>query len=190
MTLFEYLGVLISIVLSFGIIRLLDGIPFAFARGRGRGYWVHATWVVLILWLHVQYWWAFWSYKEVDWNYPKFLLALGAPLLIYSLAITLVPRDASAVSSWREHFYGIRVRFFSLYACWISVALLQSWLVLEQAFFVPLRLGQGLFVVLCVSGATFEKPAFQGFLAVLNVALAIWFVTSVFFQQAPLVNGL
>ncbi|MEJ2130832.1 MAG: hypothetical protein P8Y95_04230 [Gammaproteobacteria bacterium] len=187
MTLFEYLGVLISIILSFGIIRLLDGIPSAFARDRG--YWVHGTWVILMLWLHVQYWWAFWSYKEVTWNYPKFVLALGVPLLIYSLAITVVPRDASGVASWREHFYGIRVRFFSLYACWTALTALQAWLVLEQAFFTPLRLGQGLFVVLCVIGAMFGQPAFQGLLAVLNVAVAIWFVTSVFIQQAPLVNG-
>ena len=120
-TLFEYLAVLISIVLSFGIIRLLDGLPSAFVQGRR--YAIHVSWIIVVLWIHVQFWWVFWSYSvDVAWNYPRFLVVLAAPLLLYSVAITLVPRDSSAVQSWREHFYHVRVRLFSLLACWMLSA--------------------------------------------------------------------
>ncbi len=101
MTLFEYLAVFLSIVLSFGVIRVLDGLPAAVRPGRV--YSVHVTWLIIVLWLHVQYWWVFWSYSTgVSWTYPDFLLALASPLLLYSLAITLVPRDSDSVESWRE----------------------------------------------------------------------------------------
>ena len=75
MTLFEYLAVAVAVVLSFGAIRLLDGLPHVLARDRR--HWVHTIWVVNVLWLHAQFWWVFWSYSgDVAWNYPKFLLAL------------------------------------------------------------------------------------------------------------------
>ena len=61
MTLFEYLAILLSIVLSFGVIRLLDGMPSALKQGRG--YVIHSLWVISLLFVHVQFWWAFWPYS-------------------------------------------------------------------------------------------------------------------------------
>ncbi len=185
MTLFEYLAVFVSIVLSFGVIRLLDGLPPAVTRGHR--YWLHTTWLVTVLWLHVQYWWVLWSYNAgVAWNYPRFVLVLASPLLLYSLAITLVPRDPGAVGSWRDHFYRVRARFFSLYACWMLAAGLANWWVLGQPFLNRLRLGQGTFVVLFLIGATTRKPWYHGLLAVLIVLMAVVFITSLFLQPAPL----
>ncbi|HBD99942.1 MAG TPA: hypothetical protein DC060_17300 [Gemmatimonadetes bacterium] len=61
MTLFEYLAIFLSIVLSFGVIRLLDGMPSALKQGRG--YVIHSLWVISLLFVQVQFWWAFWPYS-------------------------------------------------------------------------------------------------------------------------------
>ena len=187
MTLFEYLAVFLSIILSFGVIRLLDGLPFAVTRGRG--YSIHITWVFCILWMHVQYWWVFWSYSTgVAWNYPRFLLVLASPLLLYSLAITLVPRDPDRVEFWRDHFYRVRARFFYLFACWFLAVGLANWIVLGQPLLNRLRLGQGVFLTLFLVGAVSRRPSYHGFLAVLIVVAAVVMVTTTFIEPAPLTS--
>ena len=185
MTLFEYLAVFLSIVLSFGVIRVLDGLPAAVRPGRV--YSVHVTWLIVVLWLHVQYWWVFWSYSTgVSWTYPDFLLALASPLLLYSLAITLVPRDSDSVESWREHFYRVRPRFFYLFAAWIVTVGVANWLVLGQPLLNRLRLGQGTFFLLCLGGALSKRTRFHAIFAILIVLSGFLFVTRTFLQPAPL----
>jgi hypothetical protein len=187
MTLFEYLSVLVSIVLSFGIVRLLDGVPFALARERR--YMIHGAWVGLTLWLHVHVWWVLWSYSgSVAWNYPRFLIVLADPLLLYSLAITLVPRDPATVESWRDRFYELRVRFFLVLAAWMFVVALANWLVLEQPLLSRFRLGHVAFIGLCLVGALSRRPRVQGVLVFVTAAMVVLFVSSTFFEPAALLR--
>ena len=55
---FEYLSVLISIILALGMTRVLAGVgEMLQARSRRRIYWVHAIWIVnLFLYLVVASW--------------------------------------------------------------------------------------------------------------------------------------
>jgi hypothetical protein len=64
MTLFEYIAVAVSIVLSFGAVHLLDGLPQALDRARSL--WPQTLLVINLLWLHVHFWWVFWSYHRVE----------------------------------------------------------------------------------------------------------------------------
>ena len=185
MTLFEYLATFVSIVLSFGVIRLLDGLPAAVQRGRR--YAIHLTWVIAVLWTQVQFWWAFWSYNTgVAWNYPSFLLILASPFLLYSLAITLVPRDSGTVGSWRDHFYHVRARFYYLFACWFVAVGLGNWFVLDQPFLHPLRLFQGIFVTLFLTGVVSKRPWFHGLLVASFIAMLAFSVVFMFLEPAPL----
>jgi hypothetical protein len=60
MTLFEYVTVAVSIVLSFGVVRLLDGLRAA-ALPECR-YWVHLAWIPTKLLNHALYWWGLGRY--------------------------------------------------------------------------------------------------------------------------------
>jgi hypothetical protein len=187
MTLFEYLSVLISIVLSFGIVRLLEGFPFAVRRERR--YLVYATWVALILWLHVHVWWVLWSYSAtVAWNYPRFLIIVADVLVLYSVAITLVPRDPAVVESWRQYFYQRRIRFFVLLAGWMFVVGLQNWLVLEQPLVSWLHLAHVGFIGLCCVGAISPRPRVQGLVVLVTTAVFVLLISSVFFEPAALLR--
>jgi len=117
---------------------------------------------------------------------PGFLLALASPVLLYSLAITVVPRDSEGVASWKEHFWHVRGRFFYLFASWIAAVSLANWLVLGQPFLHPVRLGQSLFFALFLGGALSDRIWLHRLIAVVTVLAAVLFITSTFVQPAPL----
>ena len=110
MTLFEYLAVSFSVVLSFAVVRILNGISDVFARPRV--YWIHAAWVIHKLLFLAYTWWNIWSYREVSWNFLTFLAVLASPSVLYYQASTLVPAQPGSVASWRDHFYAVRQQFF------------------------------------------------------------------------------
>ena len=57
---FEYLSVLISIILALGMTRVLGGVgEMLQARSRHRVYWVHAVWIVNLFLYLVIAWWIF-----------------------------------------------------------------------------------------------------------------------------------
>ena len=81
-TIFEYISVAFSIVLALGAASLLRALPSVFSPGRR--YWIHATWVVSLLFLHALAWWSLWSYSGVEsWTLLTFLLVLLQPGLLY-----------------------------------------------------------------------------------------------------------
>ena len=121
MTLFEYLSVAVSILLSLGMVHILSRIKGVLEGGRS--YWIHTVHVGLILLLHPVYWWMFWGYRDVSWTLPFFLMALVPPSLICVLATSLVPSDSSAIASWRDHYFRIHRSFFGLYVAFtVAVA--------------------------------------------------------------------
>ena len=152
MTLFEYIAVAVSIVLSFGAVRLLDGLPQTLDRSRSFG--PQTFLVINLLWLHVHFWWIFWSYHDVEtWTYPKFLFALIAPGLLYSMAGTTIPRDPGAVRSWEEHYFAVRVRFFTLVACFIFALAVSGWLIRDMPVLHRVRFVQIGAIAVCLAGA-------------------------------------
>ncbi len=124
MTLFEYLSVAVSILLSLGMVHILSRIK-GILEG-GRSYWIHTVHVGLILLLHPVYWWMFWGYRDMSWTLPFFLMALVPPSLICVLATSLVPNDSSAIASWRDHYFRIHRSFFGLYAAFLVVVAAQN----------------------------------------------------------------
>ena len=128
MTLFEYLSVGYSIVLSLTIVRLLGGLPAAVASDRR--YWVHVVWISLVLVRSLLIWWSFWSYHEVAaWNFFSFALVLLLPGLLFMMAATLIPDSTSSVGSWQAHFYAVHRRFFTMLALSLLASVALSHLV-------------------------------------------------------------
>jgi len=65
---------------------------------------------------HFNIWWSLWERREVSssWTYATFLIQLLPPLILYLQATALVTPTPQVVSSWREHYYAGRRRFFGL----------------------------------------------------------------------------
>src|SRR5258708_26145396 len=71
---FEYVTVLISIVLGLGITQILTGIARLIQkRNKLIVYWPHLLWIIFILFLHVQEWWVMYELKTVmQWRFSLF----------------------------------------------------------------------------------------------------------------------
>ena len=111
MTLFEYLAAGYVLILSFSILRGGAGIPYAL-RSTSR-YWVHVVYLSIVLANCLVGFWAFWFYRDVEWTFFGFIITLAVPLLTYVHISLLVPPDPSVVSSWRDHFFGVRIPLFT-----------------------------------------------------------------------------
>jgi hypothetical protein len=129
MTLFEYLAVAFSRVLSLATVRLLSGLSVAFLRERRD--WPHATWIVFVLLTSAMVWWNFWSFRGTDWNFLSFLLILVVPSLLYLQAAALVPESPGNVLDWRAHFVAARTRFFVALGGFFFLISSVSWLLLD-----------------------------------------------------------
>lgn len=179
MSLFEYIAVAFSIVLSLAAVRLLSGLSVAFAPERC--YRPHAMWIVFCLINCPMVWWNFWSFRDFEWNLLAFLCVLGVPALVYLQAAALVPESPGLVRSWRDHFFAARTRFFIALASFFVVISCMSWLLLDFPLLHPARAVQASGFTLSVWGAISTRERLHEvlplvLLALLSIAAAALFL--------------
>jgi hypothetical protein len=184
--LFEYLAIAFSLVFSFAAVRLVGGL--AAALDPARRYWVHLAFVVHELLRVVIGFWAFWSFRDLAWTFPTYLLALVGPGVVYFLAATLVPEDPSSVRSWREYYYDVRSRYFLAILCWVAAVAITTTVLLGQPLWHPFRLVQLAFVCFALVGASSESPRIHATLALISLALPVFAVLTVLLRPGSLAN--
>ncbi|MFM9839457.1 MAG: hypothetical protein ACKVOQ_14405 [Cyclobacteriaceae bacterium] len=90
---FEYVTVLISIILGMGITKLISGLAAIIQRWHNvKIYWPHMLLIILVFVIHIQDWWATYelaSYKY--WRLPTFLFIILYPVILYILTTILFP---------------------------------------------------------------------------------------------------
>lgn len=167
---FDYLAIAFGLVYSVTALRLIGGLPSATAPERR--YWVHVGTLVVLLLGVIASFWTFWSLAEVDWTFPRFMLALAIPGLLYYCAVVMVPENPEAVPSWREHYYAARRRYFVAFGLWGLVTAIGATVNLGMPLAHPARGLQGLVMVLGVLGTVSARPRVHA--AIVLVLFAIW----------------
>ena len=103
---FEYVIVLISIILGLGITTILTGVAELIKHTRPVTLYVpYIVWILLIFVLHIQDWWV--SYRLMEekvWTLPLFLLIILYPINLYILAHLLFPAGLSNAFNSKEFF--------------------------------------------------------------------------------------
>lgn len=104
---FEYVTVLISIILGLGITQILTGIADLFHKiERVRFYWPHLLWVGFVLILHIQEWWVTYELKNYQpWRLPTFLFIMLYPVNLFLLARMLFPSNLKGKIIDLKEFY-------------------------------------------------------------------------------------
>ena len=123
MNLFEFLLVIVSIVLGLGIGELLGGLVRIFRGDLVTGR-LHALWMLIVFQVQVQLAWGLWGLRlREQWRYPEFLLLLLAPMLLYLAAAVLFP-SAGSDENLDAHLMRRRQPFFLLMAAYVLVTAL------------------------------------------------------------------
>lgn len=169
MTLFEYVAVAASLLCSFSAVRLLAGFSAAFRPDRR--YWVHSVFVVQGVVMISMNWWLFWGLRDVDWSYPRFLVALLPLAVVYVQATLLVPADPGLVRSWRDHYFQIRSRFFSLGVAYVVSLTLVTVVLLHHPLLHPRRAFPAAFIGMQAAGALSGDVRLHAGLAIGTVLL-------------------
>ncbi len=184
---FEYLAVLLSIVLGLGVTQLLTGVGrLVQARGRVRAYWPTLVWVALLLLVHVQAWWAMFEMRTHGaWTFLKFLVVLLTPASLYLMAALVLPDVAESTAGGntldlRAHYYAQTRWFYGAAALVVVVSLLRP---LAMDGRVPLDLDRGLQLVLLAlfaAGAAVRRPRVHEVMTATAAVLLVAYVALLF----------
>lgn len=121
MSLFEYLGVLISVVMGLGITHLLTGVSKVIHHRKTiEIYWVHLVWTINVLLYILTIWWGmFWWSALSEWSYFQFLFITLYAIVLFLMATMLYPWDFPTDFSFKKHLIDNRAWFFGLqFAAW------------------------------------------------------------------------
>jgi hypothetical protein len=107
MTLFEFLMVLVSIIVGLGIAEILTGVAMQIrCRASSSRYWVHSCAVAFIFLALLQSWWELWDlHNTAEWAFYNLVLMLVAPSGLYLVAHLIFP-DPMENSDLRKSYYG------------------------------------------------------------------------------------
>lgn len=131
MTAFEYVSVFISVILGLGITQVLTGIAdLIHQSNRVKVYWPHLLWILLVVVMHVQEWWATYELKEITtWRLPTFLFVMLYPVVLFILARLLFP------FGWHEGAIDLRQFYFENYRkIFLFVAILALLAILDSLY--------------------------------------------------------
>jgi hypothetical protein len=128
---FEYVTVLIAIVLGMGITKLVSGLTSLVHHSeRVKLYWPHLILIMLVLIIHVQEWWNTYSMLNYRWRLPVFLFIILYPVNLYVLARVLFPLNFRAKVIDLKAFYYNNFRRIYLFGISLDVlAILDNFLI-------------------------------------------------------------
>ncbi len=120
---FEFLSVLISIVIGFGLTHLLSGLGRAFYfRNQNKMDAVHVAWTITVFFVLVLNWWVLLLWRDVHhWNFVVFFTVIMWVTTMYVLALALYPPNLSGQVDYGELFVRNRNWFLST---WVIMCLL------------------------------------------------------------------
>ena len=111
---FEYLSVLISVLLGLAVTHIFAGLVEVIQKRTDISvYWLHIVWAGnIVLWITF-FWWFFFAWDELpSWSMRMFYLFFGYAALLSVAAGVIFPiRDS--IGDYKEFFYAVSPWFFS-----------------------------------------------------------------------------
>jgi len=186
MSLFEFVSVIIAVVLALCLGQLLLGVSgLVKARIRVGVFLPHTIWIGLLFLLVLQHWWAQWDFRGVDWTYPSFLYAVLGPTLLFLAVSLLIPETSGdAPIDLRGHFMGVRRLFMLVMLAFVLVTWFDGLLIQGQSALGQigwLHLG---WVGVALVGLLTENSRANLVAALAGVALLVFATTIRFFPGA------
>ena len=181
MTLFEYLSVAVSIVLSLSAAQILVNLRAVFDPARR--YWVHTLWVVIALFLHLLIWWGFWAFRVVEsWNLATFSLVLLNPGILFVASTTLVLNASKLDRGWEQHFFDSRRSFFLTFGMIPAGGVLRDWILFDTPVLTWGHLPELFMTAIYIVGWGSANRRVQAVLVLAGLVVLITFTASIWLQ--------
>ncbi len=138
MNLFEFLMILLSLIVGLGLAEILTGIARSLKNEGLRGFsWTHGAITLTMFIGLLQTFWESWGLASIEtWSFPAMLLMLGSPIFLFLIAHVMFPERESKVSL--DDYYFERARLI-----WTLAGLA----VIVGVLFRPLAFGMPLWIV-------------------------------------------
>lgn len=122
---FEYVSILVSIILGLGITQLLTSLGNLLHHHKTvRLYWPHTIWIGFILFLHIQDWFITYQLRTKPvWRLTEVLFVLLYPITLYVITKIILPEKGKKRLGSLEQYYFTKSGIFF---CLLSVAILLS----------------------------------------------------------------
>lgn len=183
MSQFEYLSVLVSIIIGLAITQLLSGAARLIQlRRRVRPHMATLCWMVFLFLLDTQIWWAaFFRRYLQDWNFFMFLFYLLMPILAFLLSYLVLPElgDEDEIDL-AANFEGNRPWFFGLAALMLAISLAEQAVRVGRLLLDANVAFQLLFLALALAGAWIRSARVQAWGAAVALALMLGYVATLF----------
>jgi hypothetical protein len=164
---FDFISVLISLIIGLGITNLLSGAGRAFYRRRQNPIdEVHMVLTASTLLILVLNWWVTFSWRnETNWTYEKFLVLIVWTVSLFLLTIFLYPPDLSAAEAHRNILKQNRVGYYGAFVIICVFDILQTAIrgdLFHPVWYLPYV---GHYAVLGALGLTFRRRSYDRFFA-------------------------
>lgn len=179
---FEYLSVLISIVLGLGITQLLSGFSRWLEHRRTfRPYGPAIAWAAFLLLVHVQTWWSMYGLRYyAEWSFIQFSFVLLQPIVLFLLSSIVFPGSSVSEHDLRSNFHNQRPWFFGLLVALVFVSLVKD-LVRQGGLPDLLNLGfHGVLLAVSGGGLMARRDRTQAILAYATLSLFLAYIAVLF----------
>ena len=122
MGVFEYIGVLVSVIMGLGIAHLATGaVKLIQHRDEAKPYLPHALWTLNVLLYILLIWWSmFWWSGHETWHAYEYLFIALYAIVLFLLAAMLYPWDMDRDIDVQAYFFANRRWFFgTLFVAWL-----------------------------------------------------------------------
>ena len=129
MTSFEYVTVLISIILGLGITQIVTGVADVIHQwNKMKLYWPHSLWVILTFIMHIHEWWYTYDLKTHEsWHIIPFLFINLYPIMLFVMARILFPfGNMDTETDFREFYFNNYRKFFLMVILLAVLAITQD----------------------------------------------------------------
>ncbi len=113
---FDYFGVLISVIMGLALTHLLRGLGRLMQlRHEAQPYWVHIVWTVNALIYVLAIWWGMYWWKDLqDWSAAWFFFIAAYAIVLFMWAYMLFPQEFSPDVNFESYFYANRRWLFGI----------------------------------------------------------------------------
>jgi len=117
---FEYVAVLISIIVGLAIAQILRGVGQMVTSKDARPYWVHLVWTFYLFLLLVAFWWWEFQLESINWSLSIYLVVIIYATLLFFVSLVIQPLKTEQISSFKDYYFSHRRWIFGLLiAIWL-----------------------------------------------------------------------